>query len=44
MIDEDRKSLDIPKSWHWVQHQDIAFINPKINSENITDKSEVSFL
>jgi hypothetical protein len=44
MIDDSRKKIDIPKNWHWVQHQDIAFINPKINAEKTTDESEVSFL
>ena len=44
MIDENRKSLDIPGNWCWVKHEDISSINPKNNSENITDELEVSFL
>jgi type I restriction enzyme, S subunit len=44
MIDGNGKNLDIPSNWYWVKHEDIASINPKINSENITDESEVSFL
>lgn len=44
MTEGNRKILDIPKNWRWVQHQDIAFINPKINSEKIEDELEVSFL
>ncbi len=42
MIDVNSKEL--PKGWCWVQHKDIAKINPKLPFNNIDDSTLVSFV
>lgn len=42
MIDVNSKEL--PKGWCWVQHKDIAKINPKLPFDNLSDSTLVSFV
>lgn len=40
----DVNSRELPKGWCWVQHKDIAKINPKLPFNNIDDSTLVSFV
>jgi type I restriction enzyme, S subunit len=37
-------SQELPKGWCWVQHKDIATINPKLPFNNVGDTTLVSFV
>ena len=44
MLDNTDYPSSLPETWSQVRHEEIAFINPKLNSEEISDELEVSFL
>ncbi len=44
MTEGNGELRELPEGWCWVQHKDIAEINPKIPSKDLSDDLIVSFL
>ena len=44
MTEGNGEIKELPKGWCWVKHKDIAEINPKISSKDLSDDLMVSFL
>lgn len=44
MLERTNNKKTLPHNWCWVKHEEIAAINPKLDSDKISDKLDVSFL